>query len=138
RETVQAAGRGLITRRIDTVRVMGRREAVELHEVMGAADAMPLRLREQCNAYAAALRLYEGREWASAATAFDAVAERFGDGAARAMAGRCVVFMERAPEAGWDGVWRLDSKQFDATEPVTEAVPPSYVRRAVRTACRPE
>src|SRR5207248_1391730 len=75
RETVQAAGRGLITRRIDTVRVMGRREAVELHEVMGAADAMPLRLREQCDAYAAALRLYEGREWASAATAFDAVAE---------------------------------------------------------------
>jgi hypothetical protein len=95
-----------VTRRIDTVRVLGRSEAVELHEVLGEADRVDGQLDERIHAYESGLSLYQQRKWREARDVFD----RLTDAPARAMAGRCAVLAAEDPGSAWDGVWNLDRK----------------------------
>ena len=57
--------------------------------------------------YAAALSLYEKRDWPSAATAFGSIT---GDAPAAAMAARCDKFSATPPDPTWDGVWQQEAK----------------------------
>lgn len=110
--TAREAGGELLTRRIDNVRVLGRAEPVEIHEVLAeraqaADDALDLR----CDAYAAALRLYEARKWASAGAEFERIVRTWPeDGPARVMAARCATFERSLPAPDWDGVWSVATK----------------------------
>jgi adenylate cyclase len=110
--TAAEAGRIVITRRLDRVRVIGRAEPVEPFEVLAergtAAEAAAL-LR--CEAYAEALSLYERRDWSAAAAAFKRVIREWPeDRAADVMAERCDTLRQAAPDADWDGVWSAMSK----------------------------
>jgi class 3 adenylate cyclase len=104
--TARAARGTIVTRRIDTVRVLGRSEAVELYEVLGEADRVDGQLDERIHAYESGLSLYQQRKWREARDVFD----RLTDAPARAMAGRCAVLAAEDPGSAWDGVWNLDRK----------------------------
>ena len=93
-------------RKIDTVRVIGRREPVELYEVLGETNATDGEMARRRDAFARALALYAKRQWEEARIAF----ERVEEAPAIALAGRCAVFQEQDPGAAWDGVWNLDRK----------------------------
>lgn len=109
--TAQEAGDAVISRRIDTVRVVGRSEPVEIVEVLASADDpshCPGHLQAR---YAKALTLYEARDWASAREAFEACArESEADGPSEVMARRCTEFIASPPDQYWDGVWNLATK----------------------------
>ncbi len=82
------------------VRVIGREEPVELHEVLGEKEdtshngAIPLR----CEAYAEAFRRYERRAWLEAHGAFQKICTEWPhDAVARAMADRCAEFQQADP-----------------------------------------
>jgi adenylate cyclase len=109
--TAKEAADVVVTRRVDRVRVVGRSEPVDLHEVMtvrgdaaGVADEERLR-----DAYEAALALYDARDFEAARRAFDALAEA-GDATSHLMAARCVVVAEWDRAGEWDGVWNAESK----------------------------
>jgi class 3 adenylate cyclase len=104
--TRRDAGPGIVARRIDTVRVIGRREPVELWELLGESDQVNGQLAERMKQYESALNLYLSRQWSDARAAFD----RLDDPPARAMAGRCAVLADQDPTSAWDGVWNLDRK----------------------------
>lgn len=68
-------------------------------------------LKRRCDAYAAALRLYESRDWPAAADAFAAVYDKFpNDAPARVMADRCAALQRRPAPPDWDGVWDVETK----------------------------
>lgn len=90
----------ILTRHIDTVRVLGRAAPVELFEVMTETD------RHRVEQYACAMELYRARKWDGALGAFQAI----DDAPSRIMAVRCMGFRELAPSDDWDGVWNLDQK----------------------------
>ena len=106
RTAIEAAPLGIVARKIDTVRVIGRREPVELYEVLGETSSTDGEMARRRDAFARALALYAKRQWEEARIAF----ERVEEAPAIALAGRCAVFQEQDPGAAWDGVWNLDRK----------------------------
>lgn len=109
RTSAEAAG-AVVTRKIDTVRVVGRSVPVELFEVLARKEDAD-RLRSRCDAYANALALYNVRDWPAARSAFDSILrDHPSDNPSRTMADRCEVFIEQPPQADWDIVLNLDSK----------------------------
>jgi adenylate cyclase len=106
RTAAEAALQGIVSRKIDTVRVVGRREPVEMYEVLGQTIAADGELARRRDAFARALAMYSKRQWEEARVAF----ERIDEPPAVALAGRCAVFQEQDPGSTWDGVWNLDRK----------------------------
>ena len=109
--TRDAAGDRFLYRRIDRVRVVGRDEPVQLHEVVGEHDRVDDDTLARCDTYAAALALYESRDWPAANDAFNAVNQSWPDDETAArMALRCYAFANEDPGPYWDGVFKLDAK----------------------------
>lgn len=111
-QTAKEAGEAIIFRKIDTVRVVGRAEPVELHEALaeaGSASDWAVALRDD---YAVALQHYEHRQWPAAKAAFEEVASKYpADFPSRIMALRCQTLVENPPEqATWDGAWQIETK----------------------------
>lgn len=78
---------------------------------VAAASNEGAALKRRCDAYAAALRLYESRDWLAARDAFAAVCGEFPDDApARVMADRCAALLRDPPPPDWDGVWEVGTK----------------------------
>jgi class 3 adenylate cyclase len=106
--TAQAAAGTIAFRKLDTVRVIGRSEPVEVFEVLGNS---PSPFGDLAQRYLAALELYEKGDWPSAATAFRSLSAAFpDDGPASVMASRCERFTATAPDSNWDGIWQQESK----------------------------
>jgi adenylate cyclase len=93
-------------RELDTVRVIGRRQAVRIYELIAkAGTALDPEHEKALSVYAQALEAYRNGAWADALVLFrEARAVRPDDGPARALAGRCLEYEATPPEA-WDGVF---------------------------------
>jgi adenylate cyclase len=109
--TYAAAKKDVETRELDRIRVLGKSEPVEIHELLGLKGATPeaaLKLRAR---YAEALEDYRHERWAAARGAFEDCGKIVpGDGPAGVMLGRVQHFEAQAPAADWDGVWNFDEK----------------------------
>jgi class 3 adenylate cyclase len=104
--TVREAGDSIVARRIDTVRVIGRSEPVELYEILAPADTADGRHGSRLEQYQSSLELYQARRWSEARERF----ERIDDPPSRAMAARCAELADQPPGVDWDGVWNLERK----------------------------
>ncbi|MBA3393049.1 MAG: adenylate/guanylate cyclase domain-containing protein, partial [Deltaproteobacteria bacterium] len=98
--TVRAAGDRFQFRELDLVRVKGRAHAAPVYELVGRAGRTD-------PAFARALELYRGREFAEARRLFGELAN---DPAAAVMAARCEVLAAAPPPTDWDGVYDQRSK----------------------------
>jgi len=111
RSTADAVTSQLVVRPVDIVRVKGRREPVELFEVIAEQSAADEQIWNWVAGYAEALSLYRQRRWAAAKDGFEELAERFPqDEVAKRMASRCISYLLEPPAQNWDGVFNLDSK----------------------------
>ena len=109
--TAAEAAHAVLTRRIDRVRVVGRAEPVEIHEVLAERGQENGVFSLRREAYAQAMSRYERRMWAEAGAAFERMTREWpNDGAARMMLTRCAAFQQSDPGPEWDGVWNATSK----------------------------
>ncbi|HEU0053340.1 MAG TPA: adenylate/guanylate cyclase domain-containing protein [Longimicrobium sp.] len=101
-----------IGREIDRVRVVGRDEAVAVHEVVATrADGVDAETAALLEGFSAALALYRARGFGEACAAFEALAERFpGDRPTAVYVERCRTHFLLPPPVEWDGVFQLASK----------------------------
>jgi len=99
-------------RLLDSVRVKGKREAVDLWELLGSAQGPEAsHVQERVARWGAARDLYLRRDFTRALAAFQALeAEDPTDGPPRVMAARCRDFLEAPPPEGWDGVQTMTEK----------------------------
>jgi len=90
-------------RLVDRVVVKGRSVGIAIYELL--SDHRPLEETASfLEAWADAMKLYELKRWAEAATAFTALKQRRpNDGPSKLLRDRCLVFASDPPPVDWDG-----------------------------------
>lgn len=100
-----------VFRELDRIRVVGKRNAVGIYELVAPAGAPPPFPAGFLDAYAAALALFRERKWNGAVEAFEkALALKPGDRPSEIYVGRAQAFMASPPPPDWEGVFELSSK----------------------------
>jgi adenylate cyclase len=108
---VAAAGAAVAFRELDLVAVKGKETAVRVFEVLNMTADLPAAGAAVRDDFALALARFRQGDFAGAAGAFtEFLAQHSDDGPARAFLARCRKFLEQPPPAGWDTVFRPDSK----------------------------
>ncbi len=110
-ETRRLAGAALAFREIDTLRVAGKHDPIQVHELLGLqADLAPDQERGVA-AFESGLRHYRNQDWEAAETAFRQCLERVPkDPPSTIFLERIRIFRETPPARDWDGVWMALSK----------------------------
>jgi two-component system sensor histidine kinase ChiS len=99
-------------RRLDRVRVKGKRQIIDLYELLDALPESDQAARTRTAAtFAGALQLYLDGSFSAARQAFmDVARDDPGDGAARLFVERCQKLQQSAETGTWDGTTILKSK----------------------------
>lgn len=108
--TRNEAGEGFAWRRVDCVRVVGRREPVVVHELLGRAGEVDAETLAYTKDYEAAWDLYAGRNFAAAAQSFTALARRRPDDATVVLFANCEMLAAHDPGPGWVPITELSTK----------------------------
>ena len=95
---------GFLLRRLDRLVVKGKEQPVAVFEVVGGAGGLAARVRD----FHAALDVYDRRDFAAAAAAFDALSAV--DPAAAVYAARCRHYLGEPPPADWNGAFAMKTK----------------------------
>jgi adenylate cyclase len=106
-ETERRVRDEILVREVDVIRVVGKKQAVRIFELLGEKDAVPADEVERAGRFGRALEAYRARRFAEAEAAFGALA---GDPVAAVYAGRARHAAASPPPVGWDGVHDLDRK----------------------------
>lgn len=103
---------GIDMRRIDTVRVKGRKQAVTIYEDFSREDQATIEKKKHGSiSYEQAMDLYRHGQFTEAEKLFLRIAEdNAADGAAAALARRCAKLARDGAPATWDGVLPLGKK----------------------------
>lgn len=110
-ETYNAAGEGLLVRRLDRVRVYGIDRPVRLYELLGYANDSTSALRESLDIFEEGLTAFEDHEWERACELFVAVRRIYPtDGPAELFTRRCERFKNEGVRESWDGIISLTEK----------------------------
>jgi adenylate cyclase len=100
-------GEGFLLRRLDRLVVKGKKQPVEVYEVVGrheeAGEAEP-----RVRAFHAALAFYDRRDFPAAEAAFAALSAL--DPAAAMYAERCRHYLSEPPPADWNGAFAMKTK----------------------------
>lgn len=103
-------------RRIDTVKVVGKTEAVETFEILALPGQLSQELRAMRELYHQGLALYHQRQWDEALARFaesekrEEVFPERPTTPSRVYMERCALLKASPPAANWDGTWALTSK----------------------------
>ena len=109
--TKELVGNAFVTRELDRIRVVGKREPTSVFELIGLAGAPLPFPPAYLETYESALKAYRERRWAGAIEGFRAaLGMRPGDKACEVYIQRCEAFQAAPPGADWDGVFELTSK----------------------------
>jgi adenylate cyclase len=100
----------VVARELDLVRVKGKREPVQIHELLALAPASPT-LAAFVERFVWGLSAYKGQRWDEAIARFrEADQLRGGDPAARKYVERCEAMRRDPPGPEWDGVFEMKTK----------------------------
>jgi adenylate cyclase len=109
--TYQAVKDAMLTRRLDWIRVKGKKKPVTIYEVLderNGTSAERLRLVER---FEAGLEHYRLGKWREALEQFgDCLRDFPEDGPTRVFIDRCWALVQEPPEEAWEGVYVMKSK----------------------------
>jgi adenylate cyclase len=108
--TARALSTGILLRGLDIVAVKGKKEPVEIFEVVGRREGAPPDTLQFLDDFAAARALYKERRFSEAREKFAAlIKNRPEDGPSKMYEKRSETFAA-SPPAEWDGVWVMTKK----------------------------
>ena len=109
--TYRLAQQAVEAREIDSIVVVGKTEPVRIYEILAVAGGLTSAQATLCEAFAAGLAAYRGRDWDGADAAFArGLAAVPGDGPAAVFRERVALLRREPPPQDWDGAWRMTSK----------------------------
>ncbi|MDP2646957.1 MAG: CHASE2 domain-containing protein [Desulfobacterales bacterium] len=109
--TYKACGDRIMTRQIDSINVVGKKEAVNIYEIMGYINEVDARTRETVDQYAKGRYAYRERQWDEAINYFNAaLAASPDDGPSKTFISRCNEFKSDPPGKDWDGAYTMKTK----------------------------
>lgn len=108
--TVRLAGSAFLFRKLDLLRVRGRRQPMAVFELLaeGSGDEDQQKL---VRGFEFAMESYQRQEWSAAETTLVALAAEFPhDGPTQMLLARVRAFREEPPPRDWDGVYEASAK----------------------------
>lgn len=109
--TYKEAGDGIISREIDSVNVIGKKEPVAVYQPIGYCGDIDDRMIKTVEHYAKGLHAYRERDWDKAINSFRAALEITpDDGPSKTMLKRCNEFIENPPDKDWNGSFSMKTK----------------------------
>lgn len=101
-----------LLRRIDVLRVKGKKQPMPVYELLAGRDGAPSPdLEERIHGYESAFAFYQSRNWSQAEQLLLELSTRFGDDAAiKALLARVQDFRRSPPPPEWDGVYVSTTK----------------------------
>lgn len=98
------------TRKLDVVRVKGKKKQICIYELLSRKDKLSKKQREFVGIYEEGLEFYFNTQWEQAIKSFRAAIDIIDDNAARLFINRCQKFLKKQPPKNWDGVWEMEIK----------------------------
>lgn len=99
------------TRLLDTIRVIGKKEAVKIYELFGRKGTLKDNMKDMLEHYYKGLEYFKAHHWKKAINSFnDGLKIIKDDGPSLTYVKRCEEFMKKPPSKNWDGVYSLKSK----------------------------
>lgn len=99
------------TKKLDTIRVIGKTEPIVIYELLGLKGKLPQKVYDAREHYDEGLRLFGERQWKRAMKEFEESLKILpDDGPSKTYIKRCDEFMKKPPSKKWDGVYSLKSK----------------------------
>ncbi|MBN1698095.1 MAG: CHASE2 domain-containing protein [Spirochaetales bacterium] len=109
--TFNEGSQGIVTRKLDRVRVVGIKTPVRLYEVIDEEEFVGEQVKEGLRIFNEALSCFEDKAWPMAQKLFEDARKAIpGDGPADIYIKRCREFQKKPPADTWDGVFNLVKK----------------------------
>ncbi|MDP8922374.1 MAG: adenylate/guanylate cyclase domain-containing protein [Chloroflexota bacterium] len=109
--TLAATNGAFRARFLDLVAVKGKKEPVEVYEILADRTELDAATEAMLRAYEAGTAAYRGRDWLGAAARFqEALRHLPGDGPSALYLQRCESLIADPPPADWDGVYVMTRK----------------------------
>jgi adenylate cyclase len=110
-ETYRKAGNSVVTREVDAINVVGKKEPVTVYEILGDPQDMNTDLTRLIDYYAKGLGAYRRRQWEHAIKFFQAALKVMpADGPSQTMMARSKFYLKSPPGKDWDGAYRMETK----------------------------
>ncbi len=111
-ETTQKfLGPNILTRKIDTINVVGKKEPVAVYQLIGDKEKIEEGLALALNKYAKGLAAYQKQDWDAAINYFKAAIEHNSeDGPSKTMLTRCIDYKNNPPGKNWNGSFTMSTK----------------------------
>jgi adenylate cyclase len=98
------------TRKLDAVKVMGKKKPILIYELLSHKDRFSKKQRDFVRLYEAGLELYFKKKWKPAINSFKEALKLIEDNASKIFIARCQEFSKNPPPRDWDGVWEMETK----------------------------
>ena len=98
------------TRKLDVVRVKGKRKPIHIYELLAKKDQLDKKKIELIKHFETGLDLYIKKKWKNAIKSFQAADKIMADPASKMFITRCETFITNPPDKNWDGVWDMRIK----------------------------
>ena len=98
------------TRKLDAVRVKGKRKPVFIYELLSKKDGLSKKDFDFVRHYENGLKLYFNKEWKKAIKSFNEALKIVNDNASHMFITRSQEFLKNPPSSDWDGVWEMKAK----------------------------
>ncbi|MBV9609160.1 MAG: adenylate/guanylate cyclase domain-containing protein, partial [Acidobacteria bacterium] len=107
--SVQVEGR-FVCRELDCIRVKGKHQPVKIFELLDVAENSAS-YEDLLSQFTGALVAYRAQKWGEAIERFEALLSRYpDDGPSHEYLRRSHEFVTHPPDAGWDGVYVMETK----------------------------
>ena len=101
----------MVTREVDAINVVGKKEPVTVYEILGDPEDMNTDLTRLIDYYAKGLEAYRRRQWEHAIKFFQAALKVMpADGPSQTMMARSKFYLKSPPGKDWDGAYRMETK----------------------------
>jgi adenylate cyclase len=108
--TYQAAGRNLVVRELDLIRVQGKMRPVRIYELL-AVETDRAKFSDLLDRFQQGLECYRGGQWDAATEIFENLVQDYpNDKPSRVFLARCQHLLDQPPEGVWDGVFTMTHK----------------------------
>ena len=98
------------TRKLDAVRVKGKKKPILIYELLSGNDNLSKKQRDFVQNFEEGLELYFKKKWKPAIKSFQEALKVMDDTVSHLFINRCKEFIKNPPPKDWDGIWEMKSK----------------------------
>ncbi|MDR2700959.1 MAG: adenylate/guanylate cyclase domain-containing protein [Spirochaetaceae bacterium] len=109
-DTIRQTGNRFLVRRLDRVRVVGKKEPVQLYNILDTVEDAAAEQEKLVTLFHQSLDCFEQRDWKKAAEGFKELSAIEEKGPAQIFLKRCEQYMIQPPKDDWDGIFNLTEK----------------------------